>query len=101
MPNTTYHYRIVTTNSFGKPFGADQKFTTSGGPRITTKPPTGIGDETATLSAEVNPDQLDTTYHFEYGETASYGTETPTRRRKHRQRREPCPCHRQPQATSS
>ena len=38
---------------------------------------TGIGHETATLNAEVNPDELATTYHFEYGETTEYGTEIP------------------------
>jgi hypothetical protein len=76
-PNTTYHYRLVASNSFGTTFGADQQFTTSGPPRITTKPATGIGHETATINAEVNPDQLETTYRFEYGQTTEYGTETP------------------------
>ncbi len=75
--NTIYHYRLVASNSFGTTNGADQEFQTSGPPRITSKPATGIGHETATLNAEVNADELTTTYHFEYGETASYGTETP------------------------
>ncbi len=48
-----------------------------GRPAITNKPVTGIGHETATLNAEVNADELATTYHFEYGETTDYGTETP------------------------
>jgi len=76
-PNTTYHYRLVGTNSFGTTFGADQKFTTSGPPRITAKPVTAIGHETATLNAEVNPDQIETTYRFEYGEDTEYGQEAP------------------------
>ena len=76
-PNTTYHYRLVATNSFGTTDGADQAFSTSGPPRITTKSVTGIGHETATLNGEVNPDELETSYHIEYGETTSYGTETP------------------------
>ena len=29
------------------------------------------------MNAEVNPDELATTYHFEYGETTAYGTEVP------------------------
>lgn len=76
-PNTTYHYRLVATNSFGTTYGADQNFTTSGPPRITSKPTTGIGHETATLNAEVNPDQIETTYRFEYGESTEYGQEIP------------------------
>ncbi len=76
-PNTSYHYRLVATNSYGTTNGNDQAFTTSGAPRITSKPTTGIGHETATLSAEVNPDELETSYHMEYGETTGYGTETP------------------------
>ena len=76
-PNTVYHYRLVATNSFGATYGADQKFTTSGPPRITSKPASAIGHETATLNAEINPDELATTYHFEYGETSSYGAEAP------------------------
>ncbi len=75
--NTVYHYRLVATNSFGITEGTDQSFTTSGPPRITSKPTTGIGHETGALNAEVNPDELETRYHIEYGETESYGTETP------------------------
>ncbi len=76
-PNALYHYRIVTENSFGVTYGADQHFTTSGPPRITSEPTTGIGHEEATIHAKVNPDQIATTYHFEYGETAAYGSEVP------------------------
>jgi sugar lactone lactonase YvrE len=77
VPNTTYHYRIVAENSFGTSFGSDQAFTTSGPPRITSEPATAIGHEEATLNAKVNPDELESTYHFEYGETTAYGTEVP------------------------
>jgi DNA-binding beta-propeller fold protein YncE len=76
-PNTVYHYRLVGENQLGTTFGADQTFQTSGPPRITSKPVTGVGHETATLNAEVNPGELTTTYHFEYGETTEYGTEVP------------------------
>jgi DNA-binding beta-propeller fold protein YncE len=75
--NTTYHYRLVGVNSFGTTFGEDAKFTTSGPPRITSEATSGIGHETATIKARVNPDQLATVYHFEYGETTSYGIEMP------------------------
>src|SRR5262249_42127689 len=76
-PNTAYHYRFVAENSFGATYGADQKFTTSGPPRIKDEPGTGIGHEEATLRAGIDPDELATTYHFEYGETTAYGNEVP------------------------
>jgi hypothetical protein len=76
-PNTTYHYRLVGTDVFGTTVGADVKFTTSGPPRITNVSPSGITHETATINAKVNPDELETKYAFEYGETTGYGTETP------------------------
>lgn len=34
--NTTYHYRIVASNSVGTVYGADQQFTTSGNPNAPT-----------------------------------------------------------------
>ncbi len=77
-PNTVYHYRIVAENGFGTTVGADGKFTTSGPPRITTEAATAIGHEEATIHAKINPGELPTTYHFEYGETTSYGTEVPS-----------------------
>jgi hypothetical protein len=76
-PNTLYHYRLVAENEYGITRGQDQTFTTSGPPRICNEPITAIGQEEATVNACVNPDQLVTTYHFEYGETTSYGTEWP------------------------
>ena len=75
--NTTYHYRLVAVNEFGTTFGEDETFTTSGPPRITREPATGIGHETATIKAKIDPDELATEYHFEYGETTTYGIEVP------------------------
>jgi hypothetical protein len=75
-PNTTYHFRLAATNSFGTTFGADAKFTTAGPPRITDEPTAPIGHTSATLNAKIDPDERATKYHFEYGETKSYGTST-------------------------
>src|SRR4029077_4584681 len=72
-----YHYRLIGSNSFGSTFGSDQQFTTSRPPRITNEPTTALGHEKTTIKAKVNPDQLATTYHFEYGESSAYGTEVP------------------------
>ncbi len=77
MPNTTYHYRLLATDSFGTTVGEDAKFTTPGPPRITSEASTGIEHEAATIHARVDPDELATTYHFEYGESTAYGTEVP------------------------
>ncbi len=76
-PNTTYHYRLVSVNEFGATQGEDAKFTTSGPPRITNEPASGIGHETGTIRAKIDPDEYVTTYRFEYGETTTYGTEVP------------------------
>jgi DNA-binding beta-propeller fold protein YncE len=76
-PNSTYHYRLVAANHFGTTVGEDQRFTTSGPPRIVGEPTTGIGHETATINAKVNPGELETKYRFEYGETTAYGSEVP------------------------
>jgi DNA-binding beta-propeller fold protein YncE len=77
QPNTTYHYRLVGDNEFGSTEGEDARFTTSGPPRITSEATTVEGHEAATIHARVDPDQLETKYHIEYGETASYGHELP------------------------
>ncbi len=76
--NTVYHYRLVAENSFGTTQGEDNTFTTSGPPRITSEPTSGIGHTEATINAKINPDQLATGYHFEYGETTGYGSEIPS-----------------------
>ena len=75
--NTSYHYRIVAENELGVSFGADEVFTTSGPPRISSAPTSAIGHQTAIINAKVNPGELETKYRFEYGETTAYGTEVP------------------------
>ncbi len=46
-------------------------------PTVTTSAASGIQEEEATLNGKVNGNGLNTTYHFEYGETTSYGSSTP------------------------
>jgi len=79
----TYYYRISATNASGTNHGRQESFTLPGHPRIdgnvsaevdqTTK----AGQTTATLRATIDPEGRETTYHFEYGETESYGTSAP------------------------
>ncbi len=77
-PNTLYHYRLVGQNDdYGTTYGADRTFTTSGPPRISYEPTGGVGQEEATMHAEIDPDELATSYRFQYGETSAYGGESP------------------------
>jgi plastocyanin len=78
-PNTVYHFRIVATNSAGTRFGGDRTFTTltpTGPPVVTTNPATLIASFSARLNAMVNPHGLNTSFHFQYGTTPSYGLTT-------------------------
>jgi len=73
--NTTYHYRVVGTNSSGTANGADMTFTTGTGPPIvTTTAATGITATGATLNGIVNANNQSTAVTFEYGLTAGYGS---------------------------
>ena len=81
-PNTVYHFRIVATNSAGTRFGGDRTFTTltpTGPPVVTTNPATLIASFSARLNAMVNPHGLNTSFHFQYGTTPSYGLTTAPR----------------------
>ena len=48
-------------------------------PTATTGQATSISQTGATLNGTVNPQGTDTSYHFEYGTSNSYGTSTPTK----------------------
>jgi hypothetical protein len=74
--STTYHFRIVATNSAGTRYGSDRTFATlsaTGPPVVITNPATNIATNTATLNGTINPHGLTTTVYFQYGTTASYG----------------------------
>ena len=75
-PQTTYHYRLVA----GGVNGNDRTFTTGPNPKpptVTSVSQTGTGPTSSTLRADVTPNELVTTVHFEYGTSTSYGTSTP------------------------
>ena len=74
--STTYHFRMVATNSAGTRYGSDRTFTTlsaTGRPVVITNPATNIATNTATLNGSVDPHGLTTTVYFQYGTTISYG----------------------------
>ncbi len=74
--STPYHVRVVATNATGTTVGPDRTFTTTapGAPIATSEAATGVGRDTATLNAVVKQAPgATTTYHFDWGTTASYG----------------------------
>ena len=78
--STTYHFRIVATNSAGTRYGVDRTFTTlsaTGFPVVTTNPATNIANFSATLHGSLDPHGLTTHVYFQYGTTTSYGHTTP------------------------
>ena len=75
--NTTYHFRLVATNSVGTTNGSDQTFTTNAlTPSASTGLATSVASNTATLNGTINPNGASTTYYFEYGITTAYGSNT-------------------------
>jgi hypothetical protein len=71
---TTYHYKIVATNSLGTTESTDKSFSTLpavGG--LAIKPATDISQEGVTLNAEFTGNGEETSYYFEYGLTTKYG----------------------------
>ena len=71
-----YHYRLVATSDAGTTRGGDRTFTTTGPPAPVTGPATSIAPTSARLNGTVNPSGQSTTWTFEYGTTASYGSKT-------------------------
>jgi phosphodiesterase/alkaline phosphatase D-like protein len=78
-PGTTYHYRLVATNSAGTSRGADAILTTASAPVAVTGSASAITATSAMLNGTVNPDGRDTAWYFEYGTSTSYGTKTPAK----------------------
>ena len=73
----TYHYRVVATNASGSTIGQDVTFMAQATPIATTGAASALGPLSATLNATVDPNSQATTYHFEWGSTASYGNWLP------------------------
>ncbi len=75
-PGRTYHYRLLATSSAGTTTGADATFVTAEPPAATTLAASSIGTTSAKLNARVDPNGRPTSYVFELGTTAGYGTAT-------------------------
>ena len=77
--STTYHFRVVASNSAGTSMGSDKTFTTltaTGPPVVSTSPATNVTTSSATLNGSLDPHGLTTSVSFQYGTTTSYGHTT-------------------------
>jgi hypothetical protein len=77
QPNTTYHFRVVASNSAGTAFGEDETFATLPPASIDSESVSGVTATGATLAGQINPLGRDTSYRFEYGTSMAYGTSVP------------------------
>jgi hypothetical protein len=81
QPGTTYHYRLVASSPGATDVkGPDESFTTLPVPPpvLATGGASGVGVGTATLSGSIDPHGWDTSYEFQYGTSAAYGSSWPT-----------------------
>ena len=71
---TTYHYRLVASNSIGTTYGNDEAVTTLPPllPAISGTSASAVDSDSATLSAEINPGFGQTVYRFQYGREPDY-----------------------------
>jgi phosphodiesterase/alkaline phosphatase D-like protein len=78
--STTYDYRLAAVSSGGTVYGNNATFTTpkTPAPTATTTMATALSSSAATLNGSVNPEGVPTTYYFQYGTTAAYGSKTAT-----------------------
>ena len=73
-PNTTYHFRVVASNTAGPTNGSDLTFTTSAiAPTAVTNAATAITSSAAILNGTVNANNTSATVTFEYGLDTGYG----------------------------
>jgi DNA-binding beta-propeller fold protein YncE len=77
-PGTVDHYRLVAENTVGaRATGKDLTFITTQPPAIDGLTAENLTATTADLKAKVNPNGLETSWHFEYGPTIEYGQVAP------------------------
>ncbi len=78
QPATGYTVCLVATNAFGQTQGPAVSFTTTAvPPTIEGESFTDAGSTNVTLNAQINPNGTPTSYYWEYGPSAAYGSRTP------------------------
>ncbi|MGA9286252.1 MAG: hypothetical protein WBV85_12510 [Solirubrobacteraceae bacterium] len=75
---TTYHFRLVASNGKASNVdGPDEPLPTLPVPVVDSASAANLTATSVDLTAEINPDGLDATYHFEWGTTTAYGHRVP------------------------
>ncbi len=82
-PFNTYHYRLMASRADGEglvSYGEERGFTPTPTdvPSVDGTSSGGVTPTSATLSAEINPNQSPTVYRFQYGTDTTYGSQTPS-----------------------
>jgi hypothetical protein len=73
QPNKQYAFCFVAVNPFGATAGSPLTFTTLAvKPAVDSESSAVYGPTVAGLQAQINPENEDTKYYFQYGATASY-----------------------------
>jgi hypothetical protein len=75
---TTYHFRLEASNASTTAKGADGVFATQPPPSIDGVSVANLTASAGDLTAEIDPNGLETTYLFEYGTSTEYGSRIPT-----------------------
>lgn len=76
-PGTTYLVRMVVSNGTATTSSSSTFTTTEAAPSVERMAATEVGQDAATLTGLVNPNNRPTTYRFEWGQDTSYGTRIP------------------------
>ena len=74
---TSYHYRLKVSNANGSNVGRDGTFFTPEPVTISEEAASDVSSASALFSARVDPGDSETTFHFEYGPSVSYGESLP------------------------
>lgn len=80
IPGTTYHFALIANSPGGTSTGPDQTFTTPPVPTpiVLTGGASEVTVGAATLTGTVDPQDWETSYYFEYGPSATYGSRWPS-----------------------
>ena len=71
-----YHFRVSCSSTAGTSTGGDLTFGSVGPPVVQTGSAQGASTNGATLTGSVNPQGSSTSWYFQYGPSASYGSKT-------------------------
>jgi hypothetical protein len=78
-PNTVTHFQAVAINNSGTGYGGDRSFITSAiEADAITLAASSVTSSNATLNAAINPENVPTSFYFEWGPTTNYGNFTAT-----------------------